>query len=198
MSKHELIVATNNQGKLREFALMLKPLGYTLKSLADYPELPKVVEDGSSFSENAILKADAISRALELPVIADDSGLVVDALNGAPGIYTARYAGEPRSDERNIDKLLTELDGVPAGKRCARFAAALAFAVPGETTLVAEGFCGGEIAYERSGTGGFGYDPIFYLPERGLTMAELTAEEKNLISNRAQALKKMVDIITNR
>ncbi len=193
----QLIIATSNQGKLKEFALMLEPLGFILRSLADYPELPEIVEDGSSFIENAILKAETISQALKLPVIADDSGLVVDQLGGAPGIYSARYAGEPRSDQRNIDKLLAELGDLPAAKRTARFTAAIAFAVPGEAIVVVEGFCEGEIASEQSGTGGFGYDPIFLLPDRGLTMAEITAEEKNLISHRAAALKKLVAIMAN-
>lgn len=196
MSK-ELIVATSNQGKFKEFVLMLEPLGYSLRTLTDYPELPEVIENGSSFSENAIIKAETISRMLNLPVIADDSGLVVDELDGAPGIYSARYAGEPRSDQRNIDKLLVELAEVPDYKRTAHFVAAIALAVPGESTLVVEGICKGKIASEQSGTGGFGYDTIFFLPDRGVTMAEISVEEKNMISHRAVALEKLVVLLAN-
>lgn len=197
MSK-QLIVATSNQGKLKEFISILEPLGYKLRSLADYPELAEIIEDGCSFIENAIIKAETISQALKLPVIADDSGLVVDRLDGVPGIYSARYAGEPASDQRNIDKLLKELADVPAAERTARFTAAIALAVPGEPTLAVEGFCEGRIASEQSGAGGFGYDPVFIPLDRNVTMAEISAEEKNQISHRAAALKKLVDLLDNR
>lgn len=195
MKSKRLIVATSNRGKLKEFAAMLEPLGFELASLADYPELAEVVEDGASFAANAQKKAEEISKQLQLPVLADDSGLVVDALAGAPGIYSARYAGDPRSDSRNIEKLLNDLKLVPPAKRAARFVAALALAIPGQETLIVEGTCEGVIATAPAGSEGFGYDPVFYLPERKQMMAELTADEKNKISHRANALQKLTSLL---
>ncbi len=195
MKNKRLVVATSNQGKLREFAAMLEPLGYDLYSLADYPDLAEVIEDGDSFQANARKKAEEISQILQVPVLADDSGLVVDVLGGAPGIYSARYAGDPRSDQRNIDQLLADLTGVAAEERTARFVAALALAVPGQETIIVEGSCEGLIATEPAGTGGFGYDPIFYVVDHGRMMAELTGAEKNEISHRANALRQLANIL---
>lgn len=195
MKSKRLVVATSNQGKLREFAAMLEPLDYGLYSLADYPDLPEVVEDGDSFQANARKKAEEISLILQEPVLADDSGLAVDALEGAPGIYSARYAGDPRSDERNIVKLLADLADLAAEERTARFVAALALAIPGQDTIIVEGTCEGLIATEPAGTGGFGYDPVFYVVDQGRMMAELTAAEKNEISHRANALRQLVSLL---
>jgi XTP/dITP diphosphohydrolase len=159
--------------------------------LLDFPEIADVEETGLTFEENAILKAEAVSRALNKMVIGDDSGLIVDALEGRPGIYSARYAGEPKNDQNNTDKVLSELKGIPEEKRSARFYCALAVAVPGQETMTVSGACEGRILEEQRGSNGFGYDPVFYVPEMGRAMAELSADEKNKISHRANALKKL-------
>lgn len=150
----------------------------------------EVTEDGKSFEENAIKKAETIMRVVGKPVIADDSGLCVDALGGKPGIYTARYAGENATDTDNINKLLNALDGVPLKDRSAKFVCVIAVAKPNEKTVTYRGECPGRIALSTSGKGGFGYDPIFYLDEHKCTMAELPSEVKNSLSHRFKALKK--------
>lgn len=184
----EVIIATKNSGKAKEFVQMLQPLGFEVKTLLDYPDIEDVEETGTTFEENARIKAETISKAFRKMVIADDSGLIVDALNGRPGIYSARYAGEEKNDERNIDKVLEELDGVSEEDRTARFYCALAVASPEQETFTVNGSCEGVILTERRGTYGFGYDPIFFVTEKGKAMAELTPDEKNLISHRAHAL----------
>lgn len=189
----ELIVATKNSGKIKEFKQILERKGYTIKSLLDYPEIEDVVEDGTTFAENALKKARTIAKHFQRGVIADDSGLVVDALNGEPGIYSARYAGEDKCDKRNNEKLLRELEGVPLDKRTASYVCAIALAYPDGEEVVFEGSCYGIIAKEPSGKNGFGYDPLMYIPEMGLTMAELSPQEKNQISHRAMALKKLAE-----
>jgi XTP/dITP diphosphohydrolase len=187
----EVIIATKNPGKAREFEHIFSSRGITVQTLLDFPEIPEVDETGTTFEENAALKAEAVSKALGKMVIGDDSGLIVDALEGRPGIYSARYAGEPKNDERNTDKVLSELEGTPEEKRSARFYCALAVAVPGQETITVSGTCEGRILEERRGSNGFGYDPVFYVPEKGLAMAELSSDEKNKISHRANALKKL-------
>ncbi len=187
----EIIIATKNKGKAGEFEQMFAPRGYKVQTLLDFPELPDVEETGSTFEENAILKAEAISRELGKVVLADDSGLAVDALDGKPGVFSARYAGEAKDDEANIDKVLQELADVPDSKRTARFCCALAIAIPGQKTVTVFGTCEGVILHERRGTNGFGYDPIFFSTEKNRSMAELSSEEKNKISHRANALKKL-------
>ncbi|MFB5194770.1 XTP/dITP diphosphatase [Neobacillus sp. KR4-4] len=187
----EVIIATKNPGKAREFEHIFSSRGITVRTLLDYPDIPEVEETGTTFEENATLKAVAVSKALGQMVIGDDSGLIVDALEGRPGIYSARYAGEPKNDQNNTDKVLSELEGIPEEKRTARFYCALAVAVPGQETETVSGTCEGRILEERRGTNGFGYDPVFYVPEKGLSMAELSSEEKNKISHRANALKKL-------
>ena len=152
-----------------------------------------VIEDGTTFEENAIKKAETIMKATGKPTIADDSGLCVDYLNGAPGVYTARYAGENATDGENIEKLLGALDGVEMSKRAAQFVCVIAFAQPNEETKVFRGECGGFISHEIKGDGGFGYDPIFYVEEYDLTMGELEPQIKNAISHRSNALKKFVE-----
>ncbi|MCM3116716.1 XTP/dITP diphosphatase [Neobacillus sp. MER 74] len=187
----EVIIATKNPGKAREFEHIFSSRGITVRTLLDYPEIPEVEETGTTFEENATLKAVSVSKALGQMVIGDDSGLIVDALEGRPGIYSARYAGEPKNDQNNTDKVLSELEGIPEEKRTARFYCALAVAVPGQETETVSGTCEGQILEARRGTNGFGYDPVFYVPEKGLSMAELSSEEKNKISHRANALKKL-------
>ncbi|MED4203149.1 XTP/dITP diphosphatase [Neobacillus mesonae] len=191
----EVIIATKNPGKAREFEHIFSPRGIAVKTLLDFPEFPEVEETGTTFEENAILKAEAVSQALNKMVIGDDSGLMIDALEGRPGIYSARYAGEPKNDENNIDKVLSELTGVPAEKRTARFYCALAVAVPGQETFTVSGTCEGRILEERRGTNGFGYDPVFFVPEKGVAMAELSSDEKNKISHRANALMKLDEML---
>jgi XTP/dITP diphosphohydrolase len=187
----EVIIATKNPGKAREFEHIFASRGIEVRTLLDFPEIPDVDETGSTFEENAILKAEAVSQALGKMVIGDDSGLMVDALEGRPGIYSARYAGEQKNDQNNTDKVLSELKGLPYEKRSARFYCALAVAVPGQETITVSGTCEGRILEEQRGTNGFGYDPVFYVPEKGLAMAELSSDEKNKISHRANALKKL-------
>jgi len=190
----EVIIATKNPGKAREFEHIFATRGIEVRTLLDFPELPEVEETGTTFEENATLKAEAVSRALNKMVIGDDSGLIVDALEGRPGIYSARYAGEPKNDQNNTDKVLVELAGIPENTRTARFYCALAIAIPKQATRTVSGTCEGRILNERRGSNGFGYDPVFYVPEKGMTMAELSSTEKNTISHRANALKKL-DVI---
>lgn len=191
----EVIIATKNPGKAKEFEMMFSRRGFVVRTLLDYPEIPEIEETGSTFEENAILKAETVACRLNKMVISDDSGLIVDALDGRPGIYSARYAGAEKSDRANTDKVLQELADVPADKRTARFYCALAVAVPGQNTKTVSGVCEGRILTERRGTNGFGYDPIFYLEDKGLTMAELPSEKKNKISHRAAALRKLETIL---
>ena len=187
----EVIIATKNPGKAKEFEEIFSSRGITVRTLLDFPEIPEVEETGTSFEENAILKAESVSHALNQMVISDDSGLIVDALDGRPGIYSARYAGEPKNDENNTDRVLSELQGISEENRTARFYCALAITVPGQETKTVSGTCEGRILEERRGTNGFGYDPVFYVPEKGCSMAELSSDDKNKISHRANALKKL-------
>lgn len=187
----EVIIATKNPGKAKEFEHIFAARGIEVRTLLDFPEIPEVEETGLTFEENAILKAEAVSQALGKMVIGDDSGLMVDALEGRPGIYSARYAGEPKNDQNNTEKVLSELKGLPEEKRSARFYCALAVAVPDQETITVSGTCEGRILEERRGSNGFGYDPVFYVPEKGYAMAELSSDEKNKISHRANALKKL-------
>ena len=189
----KVMIATKNPGKAKEFADLFQKYGIRVQSLLDMENSIDVEETGTTFAENAILKAETISERSGEAVIADDSGLVIDALDGWPGVYSARYAGLEKNDLANIEKVLKELKGVPLEKRTARFVCVLAVAIPGEETLTFEGQCSGLITREKSGNNGFGYDPIFYLPEKGQTLAELTKQEKNLISHRAVALRKLTD-----
>jgi XTP/dITP diphosphohydrolase len=191
----EVIIATKNRGKVKEFEDIFARRGVAVRTLLDYPEIVDVEETGQSFEENAILKAEAISNQLKKMVIGDDSGLIVDVLDGRPGIYSARYAGEEKSDQANMDKVLNELKNVPMEERSARFYCALAMAVPGLETITVSGTCEGRILEERKGTNGFGYDPIFYVAEKERSMAELSSDEKNKLSHRANALKKLDTIL---
>ncbi len=192
----KLVLATQNAGKIREIKAKLKPLGgIEVLSAAEVPDLPDVVEDGATFRENALKKSRAIAAHTGLPALADDSGLEVDALNGEPGVYSARYAGEGASDrDRNL-LVLDRMRDVPDEKRAARFRCVIAITLPSGEEHVADGVCEGIIARSLSGDGGFGYDPIFFLPEFGKTMAEISVEEKNRISHRGRALDRAAEII---
>ncbi|KKB43380.1 XTP/dITP diphosphatase [Bacillus thermotolerans] len=190
-----VIIATKNKGKASEFAAIFSEYGIETKTLLDYPSLPDVEETGETFEENAVLKAEAISKQTGTLVIADDSGLVVDALSGRPGVYSARYAGEQKDDEANIQKVLTELKGVPDEKRTARFYCALAVAMPGKETVTVFGTCEGRIIASKRGTNGFGYDPIFFVDDLNKTLAELKSDEKNSISHRGEAIKKLKAVL---
>jgi XTP/dITP diphosphohydrolase len=186
-------MASRNPGKMRELAALLADSGVRLLSLADFPLLPEIPEEGTSFAENAATKAMAVARLTGYPALADDSGLMVDALNGAPGVFSARYAQDrttprPPTDADNWGKLLDELKDVPWGERGARFVCELALAWPDGRLLTARGECAGVIAFEPQGETGFGYDPVFWVPEYGATMAQLGPEIKNKISHRARAL----------
>jgi non-canonical purine NTP pyrophosphatase (RdgB/HAM1 family) len=185
------VVATRNAGKLREFRSLLIPLKCTVLGLADLYLDAEIEESGSSFAENARLKAIGFSRLTRFPVLADDSGLEVTALSGAPGIRSARYAGEGASDTDRIRKLLREIKEAPGGRE-ARFVCALALAQDDRLLREAEGTCGGTIIDEPRGANGFGYDPIFLFPELGKTLAELDEEEKNRHSHRAKAVASLL------
>jgi len=189
----ELIIATKNKGKAKEFVELFEPLGFRVKTLLDYPDAPDIEETGETFEENALLKAAGISNIFQKIVIADDSGLVIDALDGRPGVYSARYAGTKKDDEANIQKVLFEMKDVPEEKRTAHFHCTLALVVPGKDPVMVEGTCNGLILTEKRGNNGFGYDPIFYLPHLKKTMAEITSEEKNRISHRGNAIRKLYE-----
>lgn len=193
----KLILATNNLHKVEEFRQMFEqtPLsGVEILSLKDFPGFEAPAEDGDSFEANAAIKARA-AAALGFTALADDSGLCVDALDGAPGIYSARFAGEGKNSADNNRKLLELLADVSRGRRQAAFHAVIVIATPDGRLYQAEGECPGEIAFTPDGGGGFGYDPIFYLPEFGCTMAALGSDEKNRISHRGRALQQALPIL---
>lgn len=186
-----IIVATQNKGKAKDFEAIFQPYGYNVLTLHDVATDMDIEETGTTFEENAILKAQALAERLQMFVIADDSGLVIDALNGAPGVYSARYAGLEKSDEANMDKVLEELSQVADHERTARFCCAIALAGPNTITRTVTGKCEGTIARHKKGENGFGYDPIFFVPQLGKMMAELTPEQKSAISHRGNAIKKI-------
>ncbi len=185
----EVVLATGNKGKVKEFSKLLEGVFGKVISLSDLDSPPEVIEDGPTFRDNALKKAREIAEYSKKLTLADDSGLEVDGLDGRPGIYSARYSGEGATNKTNIVKLLAELGDNP--NRKARFVCVLALVDPNGEELVVEGFCEGVILNESRGEGGFGYDPIFYLPDRRKTMAELEPELKNTISHRANALKRL-------
>lgn len=189
-----ILIATKNPGKAREFEALFAKKGLLVKTLLDYPEIPEVEETGTTFAENALLKAETIAAALNMMVLADDSGLKVDALEGRPGVYSARYAGEPKSDAANNAKLLHELADFPPAERTAQFHCTLALAYPGKDSLIVEGEVEGKILGVPRGANGFGYDPLFYVAAQEKSMAELSEAEKNKISHRAIALAKLEQV----
>jgi len=193
-----IFITSKNKGKVEEIkfclTLGLKGLNIELLSFLNYPEIPEVPETGTTFEENAWLKAKAVYDIVKIPVLADDSGLEVDYLNGAPGVYSSRFAGENATDDDNCAKLLKELENVDPDKRTAQFRCVIVY-YDGEINKVFEGICNGTIIYEKRGSGGFGYDPLFVPDGYSETYAELEPEIKNKISHRGKALKKFVDYI---
>jgi XTP/dITP diphosphohydrolase len=190
-----LVLATRNQDKGRELAALLRDLGIRIRTLAEFPAAPEVVEDGETCEANAIKKAVTAARVTGLPAVADDTGLMVEALGGRPGVHAARYAGEDATYGDNCRKLLHELAGVPQERRGARFVTVAAIADPKGKVEVVQGVLDGLIAETPVGSKGFGYDPVFFVPELGKTLAQLTPEEKNRISHRALAFAKMRDLL---
>lgn len=184
----KFVLATHNPGKLKEMSAILSRFGIEVVMPSDLGLTVDVEETGTTFAENAMLKAKAICEASNLPAVADDSGLCVDALNGGPGVYSARYGGEDLDDKARYTLLLNSLRGQTT--RAAHFSCAVACAFPNGDTLTAEGRCDGSIAFAPMGTDGFGYDPVFLVPELRKTFAQLTAEEKSAISHRGKALEK--------
>lgn len=188
----KVIIASNNEGKIREFKAMLTPLGYEPISMKEAGISAEIAEDGETFSENAHIKAKAIYDMVKMPVIADDSGLCIEFLGGAPGVYSARYAGEHASNEERIAKVLDEMHGVDKPLRAAKFVCALYFIKDDEHEICVTGECEGFIGEEPIGSNGFGYDPIFMIDD-DTSMAMLSEQEKNDISHRAKALRKLAE-----
>jgi XTP/dITP diphosphohydrolase len=191
----ELLVATKNLGKVREIRKALKGFELRIYTLSDFPDVPEIREDRKSFTENALKKGRFYSKYLGKLAIADDSGLEVDALGGLPGIHSARYAGKGASNRENNRKLLKEMEGIWLSKRGAKFRCVIAMVSPDGREAIAEGTCKGRIGFKEVGKKGFGYDPLFILPQYGKTMAQLSIEEKNRISHRGKALRKLRRII---
>jgi len=191
----ELVLATRNRHKGEELAVLLGDLGIRIRTLDEFPDAPDVVEDGATCEANAIKKAKAIARATGLPAVADDTGLEVDALEGRPGVFAARYAGEAATYQDNCRKLLRELAAMPQKQRTARFLTVAAIAMPAGNVQVTHGMLEGLITEAPKGDRGFGYDPVFLVPELGKTLAELTAEEKNRVSHRAKAFAKVRELL---
>ena len=186
-----LVVATRNKGKVTEIAAALAALPVEVLALDSFPAVPEAEESGDTFAANAIIKATHYALHTGLACLADDSGLEVDALDGAPGVYSARYAGPEASDTDCNAKLLAAIADVPDSGRTARFRCVLAYVDPDSTLMTAEGTCEGIILKDPRGTGGFGYDPLFYMPGAAKTLAEMTTAEKNAVSHRGQALRNM-------
>lgn len=193
---HTLVLASGNTGKLKEFNQLLAPLGLNVCAQADYG-VHDVEETGLTFVENALIKAREASRISGLPALADDSGLEVDALHGAPGIYSARYAGEPKSDQRNNEKLLSALSDCAEGQRTGRYWCVLVYLRHAEdpVPVIVQRSWEGEILAHPRGDNGFGYDPLFWLPDQGMSVAELSSETKNLLSHRGRALNGLVELL---
>lgn len=190
--ERKIIFATGNENKMKEIRMILSDLGMPILSMKEAGIHVDVVEDGTTFEENALIKATEIAKTVEnCIVLADDSGLEIDYLNKEPGIYSARYAGENTSYDIKNNLLLSRLEGVPDEKRTARFVCAIAAAFPDGTTEVVRGTIEGRIGYEIAGSNGFGYDPIFYVPEYGCTTAEMDPDKKNELSHRGNALRAM-------
>ncbi len=188
--KQILVLATTNKGKLKEMRELLKDFPVEIKGLDDFGPIPEVIEDGETFDENAYKKASFTARILGYPALADDSGLCVDALDGAPGVYSARYAGEGATDAQNVEKLLRVMDREE--NRRASFQCLISIAIPTGPALTYEGRCEGVLTREPVGDNGFGYDPLFYFPEFGKTFAQLNMEEKAKVSHRGKALAEVI------
>jgi XTP/dITP diphosphohydrolase len=191
-----VVLASGNRGKVREIEAMLSGMGLAILPQSDF-NVPAAAETGLTFVENAILKARNAAMHTGLPAIADDSGIEVRALNGAPGVHSAVYAGEGASDQENLKKLLKTCEAVPAGKRAARFVCVMVYVRHAEDAapLIAQGIWRGELLHAAIGENGFGYDPIFFVPEHGCSSAQLSPEVKNRLSHRGQALRALVDLL---
>jgi len=192
----DLVVATRNAGKLKEIRRLLESRGIRVRGLEEFPGAPDVVEDGETFAENAIKKAEAVAQFTSMPCLADDSGLVVDALQGRPGVHSARFSGAEADDQSNNRKLLDEMAAVPEIRRQASFCCVMALCMPGQSPRLFQGRVNGVILERQQGAGGFGYDPLFWLPGYNCTMAELPLDTKNQVSHRGQALRQLVDFLT--
>jgi XTP/dITP diphosphohydrolase len=191
----KLLLATSNPGKIREYRLLLDGFGYQITTLTEEGIAKTVIESGNDYEQNARLKAITYAKLSQLTTLADDSGLEVDALDGEPGVKSARFAGEVATDAEKVRLLLAKLNGIPWERRTARFKCVIAIASPGGRAELCYGECHGMIALEAKGENGFGYDPIFFLPEIGKTMAELHLEMKNQISHRARASQKARQVL---
>lgn len=191
----KLVAATNNEGKVKEIRAIFGALGFEVVSQKEMGIDLDVEETGTTFEENALLKARAAAQIAKIPALADDSGLCVDALDGAPGVYSARYAGEGATDAMLVEKLLKNMAEVPEEKRGAQFVSVVAFVTPDGREFTARGSADGVITFTPAGEGGFGYDPVFYSNELGKTYAEMSAEEKNSISHRYRALMGLKDVL---
>ena len=189
--KQIIVLATRNKGKTREIRALLKDFPVDIKNLDDFGPIPEVVEDGETFDDNAYKKASFTARILGYPAMADDSGICVDALDGSPGVYSARYAGKDATDADNVKKMLSDLKGKK--NRAAEFKCVISIAVPTGEALTYEGDCQGLILQKPAGENGFGYDPLFFYPELNKTFAQLTIEEKGRVSHRGMALKQVAD-----
>lgn len=188
----DLLIATGNKNKVRELQKMLNSEKWQVKSLKDFPDIVIPEENAPDFLGNAFIKAEAAAKQTGLLTLADDSGLVVDALNGAPGVFSARYAGEGHNDNANNKKLLKELGNLPLNKRTARFVCCIALVFPNGERFSAEGICEGKIGFKETGNEGFGYDPLFIVEGLNKTMSQLTLEEKNSVSHRGKALNEIL------
>ncbi|MGI6777689.1 MAG: XTP/dITP diphosphatase [Acetivibrionales bacterium] len=188
----KFVVATQNRGKIEEIKEILKGLALEVLSMGEVGINKEIQEDGKSFEENALIKAREVYRVSQEIVMGDDSGLEVDYLNGAPGIYSSRFAGEGATDRDRVNKLLDMMKGVPFEKRTARFVCAAAVVFPGGSFFTVRGTCEGYIALKAAGENGFGYDPVFFLPDYNMTIAQMEPEEKNRISHRGKALRLML------
>jgi len=189
----EIVIASKNKHKIEEISDVLEPLGFTVLSLFDFEEVPEIVEDGATFSENALIKAKTLALILNKTVIADDSGLEVFALNKEPGVHSARYAGEHKSYLDNNLLLLKNMENIK--ERKARFVTSMCVYYIDKEPLFVEDYLDGEIGYDFVGENGFGYDPIFYIPSMNMHLAELTLVEKNQISHRAKCLKQLIGVL---
>lgn len=193
-----MIFATGNQEKMKEIKMILEGLGVPVVSMKEAGITAEIEENGSTFEENAIIKAKTIMELTGEPVLADDSGLEIDYMNGAPGIYSARYMGEDTSYDIKNGAILSQLEGIPDEKRTARFVCVIACAMPDGSILTSKGTMEGIIGHEIRGNNGFGYDPIFYLPDCGCTSAELSPDQKNDLSHRGKALRVMKELLRDR
>ena len=193
----QIVLATHNRGKMKEMSSMLAHLPVKLLTLDDFPQIGEIPETGETLKENAFIKAETVHQKTGLPALADDTGLEVDALDGAPGVHSSRYDGETATFEDNCRKMMQEMDGIPAEERTARFHTVIAF-VSDSGNEWTEGMVEGRILEKKQGDGGFGYDPLFYYPPLKKTFAELNSEQKNNISHRGKALRNFCQILEKR